>query len=341
MPNGRLTTNSSETDIASFLSFDSVFAIPYFQRPYKWEKGRVDQLCQDLLKVVDENTSHFLGAIIIHGRPSDPSDPKVYEVIDGQQRITTIFLVLLALARVFCKAKEYAEAVGLFQKYLVIGREISLYSNSKLHSSRDDRAQLNFVIKEILSDPEFSNRLPHFEYKQLNTTADDKGLLRNNFRAAVRFFDQQLETEGIQRVKDLYYAFVKSITFVQIDVTDPTNGPKIFDSLNSQQEPMTIGDLVRNEIFSKIADAAPADIEQMDLSAWRPFYEKFIVNGTNYFDEYFFPYGLVLDPNIKKSEVYAQLRDKWKDTGDPKTIIAALAQYQDAFLDLTLGTRAC
>jgi hypothetical protein len=334
----RLTTNSSETDIASFLSSDAIFSIPYFQRPYKWEKVRLDQLCKDLLKVVDENSSHFLGAIIIHGRPSDPSDPKVYEVIDGQQRITTIFIILLALVRVFCKAGEYSEAVGLFQRYLVIGREISYHSNSKLHSSRDDRAQLNFVINEILADQEFAARLPHFTYRQLNTTADDNGRLRKNFRAAVRFFDQEFEAEGIQRVKELYFALVRSMTFVQIDVTDPTNGPKIFDSLNSRQEPMTIGDLVRNEIFSKISDASPAILEETDISCWRPFYEKFIVQGANYFDEYFFPYGLVLDPNIKKSEVYARLREKWGGIGDPKTIISELTRYQDAFLDLVLGT---
>ena len=54
----------------------------------------------------------FLGAIIIHGRPSNPSDPDVYEVIDGQQRITTIYLYLCAVVRTLCKYGEYGEAIG-------------------------------------------------------------------------------------------------------------------------------------------------------------------------------------------------------------------------------------
>jgi hypothetical protein len=42
------------------------------------------------------------------------------------------------------------------------------------------------------------------------------------------------------------------MSVVQIDIKDPTSGPKIFDSLNSRQEPMTVGDLIRNEIFSRV-----------------------------------------------------------------------------------------
>jgi hypothetical protein len=54
------------------------------------------------------------------------------------------------------------------------------------------------------------------------------------------------------------------MSVVQIDIKDPTSGPKIFDSLNSRQEPMTVGDLIRNEIFSRVADEDPDEIERID-----------------------------------------------------------------------------
>lgn len=233
MPSGyRLTTNSSETDLDSLISGEKVFSIPYFQRAYKWEPKRLNQLTEDLLKLVDDpTTSHFLGAIIIHGRPSDPSDPKVYEIIDGQQRITTIFLFLCAITKIFSSKGESGEAAALFQKYLVINRDISLSSNSKMHSCKDDRGQLNSVFYELLADTAFKDRLPHFQFKPLQTPASDRGRLRNNFRAAVRFFEDQVEKEGIDRLRALYRALVQAVTLVQIDVTDPTNGQKIFDSL--------------------------------------------------------------------------------------------------------------
>jgi len=151
---------------------------------------------------------HFLGAIIVHGRRSNPSDPNVYEVIDGQQRLTTIFLYLCAIVRILCKRKEYAEAAALFQKYLVIGRETALSSNIKLHSGKEDRAQLNFVINDIMSDPLFTERVAPFKYKALPASGSDKGRLRGNYRLAVKFFDDQVEKENIDRLRALYHALV-------------------------------------------------------------------------------------------------------------------------------------
>jgi hypothetical protein len=292
------------------------------------------------LDLVDETSDfHFLGAVIIHGRRSNPSDPDVYEVIDGQQRITTIFLYLCAIVRTLCKKGEYGDAAGLFLKYLVIGRETTLFSNSKLHSCKDDRAELNYVFSDLLSDTQFSQRLAPFKYKPLPAVGEDTGRLRNNYRAAVRFFEQQVEKEGIKRLRDLYEALLEAMSVVQIDVWDPTNGPKIFDSLNSRQEPMTTGDLVRNEIFSKVANQAPALIEEIDQRSWQPFYKKFKTEGEgNLFDSYFFPYGLIQDPNLRKSGVYAKLQEQWRGTTDPEAIVRELAVYQDPFLDVACGS---
>jgi len=335
----RLTNNSDETDLTTLLSGDTVFAIPYFQRAYKWKPERLQQLNRDLLSIVDETTDfHFLGAVIIHGRRSNPSDPKVYDVIDGQQRITTIFLYLCAIVRVLARIGEISEAAALFLKFLVIARPTTLMSNVKLQSCKDDRAQLNGVMRDLLSEEAFAAALTPFQFKPLPATGEDRGRLRNNYRAAVRFFDDQFRSEGLKRIRDLYTGLLEFMSVVQIDVFDPTNGPKIFDSLNSRQEPMTTGDLVRNEIFSRIAAEHPDSIENMDQRSWQPFYNKFRADDKSLFDAYFFPYGLIQDPNLRKSEVYAKLRENWREVTDPEEIVRALAQYQDAFLDLECGT---
>jgi Uncharacterized conserved protein len=124
----RLTNNSDETDIASLLSGDVVFAIPFFQRSYKWKSDRLEQLNEDILTIVDQAAEvHFLGAVIVHGRSSNPVDPKVYEVIDGQQRITTLFIYIAAAIRTLAtECGEVNEAAGLFLKYLVVNRETNL-----------------------------------------------------------------------------------------------------------------------------------------------------------------------------------------------------------------------
>jgi hypothetical protein len=80
----KLTNSSDETDIATLISGDNIFAIPYFQRPYKWKADKLRQLNADILDIIDSSDSHFLGAVIIHGRRSNPADPNTYDIIDGQ-----------------------------------------------------------------------------------------------------------------------------------------------------------------------------------------------------------------------------------------------------------------
>ena len=336
----RLTNNSDETDIASLLSGDAIFSIPYFQRPYKWKSERLRQLDLDILGLVDESSDfHFLGAMIVHGRRSNPSDPDLYDVIDRQQRITTLFLYICAAVRFLSKLGAHAEAIGLLLKYLVINRDTKT-SNLKLHPGKDDREQLNAVFEELISDAKLKALLGGFKFKRLPTHMQSKstGVLRNNFRHALGFFDQEFKQGGRERVDQIYANLLNKMSVVQIDVKDPTSGPKIFDSLNSRQEPMTVGDLIRNEIFSRVADEDPDEIERIDQEHWQPFYKKFEQGGRNVFDKYFFPFGLIGNPNLKKSDVYGHLRKQWAQIKDPSQIIVQLSEYQNDFLDVENGT---
>lgn len=336
----RLTNNSDETDLTSLISGDVVFSIPFFQRSYKWKPERLKQLNEDILELVDGRSEfHFLGAVIIHGCSSNPSDPKVYEVIDGQQRITTIFLYVAAAIKVLAAEGEVEEAVSLLQKYIAIPRQTNLLSNLKLHPCKDDRNQLNHVIDDLQKVKSLAEKMEGLKLKKFPSTGDSKGTLRNNYNSALRFFRDQLEQGGVERIRQVYRAILESMSLVQIDVWDPTNGPKIFDSLNSRQEPMTVGDLVKNEIFSRITseEINTQHVDEVDQQHWQPFYRGFQREKRNLFDAYFFPFGLIKNPNIKKSEVYSELREAWKDMQDPEHIIEDLAQYQAAFTDLMCG----
>ena len=339
----KLTNNSDETDVGSLLSGDNIFAIPYFQRPYKWKPERLRGLQVDLLKVVDgETDSHFLGAVIIHGQRSNPSDPTTFEVIDGQQRITTLFILICAAIRCLIKqstneSEWRSEALALYQKYVALGRSTSALSNVKLHSCKEDRSQLNLVMSDLVSDVKFAGMLGSFQPIALPDTGKSSGQLLKNYRSAVRFFDDQFEQGGIARVREIYSVLLENVSLVQIDVWDPTDGPRIFNSLNSKQEPMTIGDLVRNEIFGKVSAQNALEIERVDQNLWQPFYKEFQVGDKNHFDNYFFPYALIRNPNIAKSGAFNFLKEQWKHTDNPEAIVNQLQEYQLPFVDLMTG----
>ena len=272
----KLTNNADEADISSLMGNDSIFSIPFFQLPYKWKPARLNQLNVDPLSLVDEETDvHFLGAVIIHGLPSKPADPQVYEVIDGQQRLTTMYLYMWAVVRCLIDADEADEAANLFRKFLVTSIDTGARSNLTLHPCKEDQADLNVVIREILGTKNFDKKLLGFVFAPLPGTVEGKGRVSANYGLAKKFLRAQLHEGGIERVREIYTCMLQKMSVVQIDVQDPTNGPKIFDGLNSRQEPMTIGDIVRNDVFARVAIDNPEEATLIDAHHWQPFYEDF------------------------------------------------------------------
>lgn len=354
MPIGirKLTNSTDETSISNLFSNDLVFGIPYFQRAYKWNDKNILRFESDLDSLLDyEDTSHFLGAIIVFGKATNPSDPSYFEVIDGQQRLTTCYLSLMALAKVFSLHDMVDDAFALYQKYLIITRRTSYITNAKLICCKEDRAGINHIFHDLTSNPVFLHLIQdaHNEYKPMPDTGNATGRAWKNYTKLWKFFENKFqeyekisEGGGSSILRNMYSKLVGNMSVVQIVVKDPTDGPKIFDSLNSKQEPMTIGDLVRNELFSKYADREEDEVEILDRDYWHPFYEKFMQKDNKAFDkvfeQYFFPYVLTLNHSIKKADAFNFLRDQWASIDNPKTIIESLKKYQDIFIDLHYGT---
>jgi hypothetical protein len=338
----KLTLSTDEVRASGLFTGRNIYNIPYFQRPYKWNRERTAQLEADVLKLVGGETDvHFLGAIITHQRPrANAAQSHIIEVIDGQQRLTTIYLYILAAVRTLIDNDEIEEAKALFLNFLVDGLSTGSGSNLRLHTSHEDRSRLNMVVQEILDTKQFAAQLVGFTFRRL-ATADahdsNKGkAIKNNYASAKRFFKTQFTEGGAERVSAVYGAMLEHLTVVQIEVQDPTNGPKIFDSLNSRQQPMTAGDLIRNDIFARAADSDPSEVNRINEEEWFPFYRGFWVEDKNYFDEYFFPYGLIQNSKLTKSQVYKALSNSWQGK-EPGEVIQELATYQPHFMDLAAG----
>ena len=333
----KLTNNADEADISSLMGNDSIFSIPFFQRPYKWKPAKLTQLNVDLLSLVDEESDvHFLGAVIIHGLASKPAEAQVYEVIDGQQRLTTMYLYMCAVVRCLIEQNEQEEAANLFRKYLVTSINTGSRSNLTLHPCKEDQADLNAVIRELLGTKNFDKTVHGFTFTPLPEVHESKGRIAANYSLAKKFLRSQVAAGGVDRLRLIYTCLLQKMSVVQIDVQDPTNGPKIFDSLNSRQEPMTIGDLVRNDVFTRVAIDNPSEATTVEAHHWQPFYANFKIGEKNYFDDYFFPFGLIHEPNLRKSEVYTTLKKHW-DGKNPVEVIDELREYQDDFLELLSG----
>ena len=335
MAESRLTNSTDECSVQKLLSGRSVFSIPVFQRPYRWKSNRLEQFESDLLSLADsEDTVHFFGAIIIHGYPGLPTDAPTYEVIDGQQRLTTLFLYLCAAVKTLVDLGELETATNLFTSYLSVAQPTKSNSNITVQPSEQDRPDMNGVISSLLAHKNFGKSIAGWTFKPLSlSNAPKSSQISKNYKRACDFFRSASREGKIETVTNLYSCILQKVTIVQIDVKDPLSGPKIYNSLNSNQEPMTVGDLVRNEVFARANTNSLDELHGINEHEWRPFYSTFGDPKLKLFESYFFPFALARKPNLKKSEVFSSLRKDW-GTLTPTAIINDLSSLQREFLDI-------
>ena len=87
----KVTHTQDEASLKRFFDNNSKYKIPLYQRRYTWDKTKIDQVLKDFDEVLDgEKSVHFFGAMIFYNLPSTPNRQSTYEVIDGQQRLTTL-----------------------------------------------------------------------------------------------------------------------------------------------------------------------------------------------------------------------------------------------------------
>lgn len=235
------TINNSAKKTLSGVFDKSVFNIPKYQRAYSWEENNWRELWDDIKdNVLEKDKEHFLGAVIYYHGDSGNSKFTHYEVIDGQQRITTITILMRVL---YEKLKEnnievYSRfADELYEKYIGNFENENFFLNL---SKKDEIFFRDFVQK-------------------INPIRKQGKLVSNkNIRKCYEFFTQKInelsENNFTKNTEEIYWDLKKKIEsnliFVVIDVNTDVDAYMIFESINSKRQGLTISDLLKNYIFS-------------------------------------------------------------------------------------------
>jgi len=337
-----LTENAGETTTGDLFSGRHFLQIPFFQRYYRWDAAKVERFQEDVIDVLDRpDDVHFLGAIITTQRKKPHNThPNLVELIDGQQRLTTVFVHICAVVHQLLEADRGSEAAELFQSCVVIPHYSGELSNIRLHSAGKDRKAVNDMVESLLKFKNFQDEhLPQdFRLKKLPEMpgASTSSKVTANYKLAKTWmrglYGSDNDLDMVRRVRE---TLLGNLTVVDILVNSPAEGPKIFNSLNSKQEQMSTGDLVRNDVFSRLADSDVAELVQLDQDEWGPFYRRFDVDQKidALFDGYFFPFGLINNPQATTATVYRGLLKGWNGK-PPQQVIAELSVYQEVYLAL-------
>lgn len=215
---------------------DARFSVPRYQRAYSWEAEECDELWRDILRAARQGRTHFAGAVMYVEEP----DSAIRSVVDGQQRLTTVALVVAALADHLRECGETVFGMGaddLARTYL------SAAGASRLSLSHGDRETFDAVAE----GGELPDRLSH-------------RVVENRDRFAAKMREPGFDAEAIWRG-------LASLRIIAIALDGRERACDVFESLNARGVRLTTADLVRNHLL-----LAESRAEQARLFAtwWGP-----------------------------------------------------------------------
>ena len=299
-------------EIRTLLGNQNRFCVPIYQRHYVWNKEKqwepfwLDIRTKAIERISgrERRFSHFMGAVVLEsrGKPSVRQVPS-FQVVDGQQRLTTFQLFLTA-------ARHYAISIGHTNSSEIIQ---SYVMNSDPHLMEDPdteiykvwptQADREMFIDIVSSENRDTLYNKYYEYwyrsrDQIYTYSTTPKLLGaygcfyDHIKHAVEKDDlfndleevSEIEIENSSGMENgipqelkldaIWRSLLEEFKIVEIVLDEGDDAQVIFETLNERGEPLLAADLVRNNIFQR-ADAAGEDAETLFANHWKPFEEDF------------------------------------------------------------------
>lgn len=249
---------AKETSFTFMLSTMSI-EIPFFQRGYVWDQNNWDDLLQNLL---DNKQSHFLGSIILKHIKTPSGDPPRWSVIDGQQRLTTLSILMRACYETIpfeqngdMEVKADAESrlkTALFYKF----SSLSSKQHIKIKHSMVDSPVYEQVVRGNVE----------LDQIRLKSEADKGEQPSAGIFQCYKYFKLKLsdDPESAKRIWNLLLNDNIKI-LVKIDLGDDENEQAIFDTVNTAGVRLTCSDTIKNALFQKLIEISDNDTGKQEV----------------------------------------------------------------------------
>lgn len=274
------STNSEQKHVREYLVENNGFHIPGFQRNYSWDEDNINDLIDDLFSLMnnDENIEdHFFGQIITYFENGNN------EIIDGQQRITTIFIFLGVIKQILLDEKIDSEksenAEILTPKINDIIRTIDFLVLQQQKGFYDDDKNLKLQLQE-----DFHGNDSQQSLNKVLGLYDDNKNNNNNIENNFNFMKKRI-TEKVQNLPindrlgalvDIMNTILDRFTIVVINADNRGNAFIIFQTINTRGKELTSADIIKSHIVS--LDKSGKDIF---LKKWSDIYNTLGKNDKN------------------------------------------------------------
>lgn len=315
-----------------FGNADSLYKIPQYQRPYKWENDQVDKLWDDIKEAYDNgDENYFLGSIIT-AKPRDDEKSAYVDVVDGQQRLTTLMIL-------FCVVRD-------------------LYPDINENNSDENQFAVDInIIKSSIAAFGKSLRLKLYTHSQHQSDFEecilkgDTGLLKRPYKYQIRtdeeprykfintavIFREKLAALGpVESALVIDFLFNK-VKIIRIDCRNREFAIKLFQVLNDRGMDLTAADLIKSflleNLYKKYKDDPDASKqkESQFIADWRSM-EQRIKSCDISLNELFIIYEYYLLGQNPKKSLYDELQDAFSNK-DPNEVINDINKFAARYLN--------
>jgi uncharacterized protein with ParB-like and HNH nuclease domain/predicted transport protein len=308
---------ATEANLLEFIKKSNQFSIPIYQRLYSWTEKECGRLWNDIMTVGSKNIpSHFIGSIMyIEKGLYQISKPEPLLVIDGQQRLTTISLLLEALARKIGDNEVEGFSARKIRNYYLINPLETGDRKYKLLLSQNDRNTYISIIEQKEYPNKFSIRIKNiFEY-----------------------FTSKIDKLSENDIQNLCLGLLK-LFIVDISLNRDQDNPQlIFESMNSTGKDLSQADLIRNFMLMRLE----GDIQKrLYEDYWHPMELEFGQEAyDSHFDSFMRHYLTMKTGNIPKiREVYEEFKNYFYNSRrDNEEELKELKKYAAYFCAMALG----
>lgn len=307
-----------ESNFFRFLQGTKQFVVPIYQRTYSWTKQQCEQLWNDIIKAGqdDKIPGHFIGAIVyIEKGIYQVSSVNQLLVIDGQQRLTTLSLLLIALANYFEQLEGTADKTKKrLLNYYLLNSEESDVQKYKLYLTQTDKETYFSIIDGIDLPKNFSPRI--FE----------------NYK----FFEENIKKSNLKPENIL--KGIQKLFIVDVSLDRNYDNPQlIFESLNSTGLDLSQADLIRNFILMGQESNVQ---EELYKKYWFPMEQSFGYDYSSYFDRFMRDFLTIKTGSIPTMrDVYREFKKYLMNIGDmPMTeIVKEIKYYSDIYVTIAFA----
>lgn len=284
---------AKESQLMPLLEGSKKYLVPLYQRQYSWGEKEWKALWDDIINISESKSSHFFGTIVTYQETTAPHQLPTYVIIDGQQRLTTIFIIMICIHNLAIEKGDEPLAAQIQNQIL-----------TNPYNQVEDRWKLS---------PAESNKRDFFALITQPTKANSGINLAFSFFLK-KFAHSKLDMQQI-------FSLIKS-QFVVVDIvlSNDDNPHMIFESLNAKGQPLTQADLIRNFILMKIPTSQQKDAYEL---FWLPIEKLLNENITEFIRHYLI---FMQKRFVRQSDVYMEFKNDLRPISEILSILKAYAE---------------